>query len=185
MSQTILSQLKADETVTLQRLLQLYYFESTTWSKEEIGHDGLYDGCTALDLESYINSTGAAAYIIRTNKNISGFVMMEKVEIEGAPIWELADLFVLPKYRSGWVALEVVRQIIDHIEQPILASTFKGNVQAFRFFRAVSKRLTLGSVREIIETDKPQLHSFIINEQAPQKAVAQQFKPTRLGVPAR
>ena len=55
MSNVSLINLKISDTTTLQRLLQLYYFDSTSWSKEDIGIDGLYDGSTTSDLESYVN----------------------------------------------------------------------------------------------------------------------------------
>lgn len=64
MSNVSLINLKTSDTTTLQRLLQFYYFDSTPWSKEDIGIDGLYDGSTASDLESYVNSQEAKAYLI-------------------------------------------------------------------------------------------------------------------------
>ncbi|PTA50148.1 hypothetical protein C9I43_06340 [Shewanella morhuae] len=58
--------------MTQQRLLQFYYFDSKFWSKEDIGIDGLYDGSTASDLESYVNSQEAKAYLIWVNEVLVG-----------------------------------------------------------------------------------------------------------------
>lgn len=164
MSNVSLINLKTSDTTTLQRLLQLYYFDSTRWSKEDIGIDGLYDGSTASDLESYVNSQEAKAYLIWVNEVLIGFVLLEWVEDEKRLIWELADLFILPKYRGGWIALEVVRQIFEQISTPMLVATFKENELALRFFKAVSKRLQLNSVRELIEDETTPFYTFIINE---------------------
>lgn len=164
MSNVSLINLKTSDTTTLQRLLQLYYFDSTSWSKEDIGIDGLYDGSTASDLESYVNSQEAKANLIWVNEVLIGFVLLEWVEDEKRLIWELADLFILPKYRGGWIALEVVRQIFEQISTPILVATFKENELALRFFKAVSKRLQLNSVRELIEDETTPFYTFIINE---------------------
>lgn len=167
MPKVSLTHLKMSETSVLQRLLQLYYFESTSWSKEEIASDGLYDGSTAADLELYVDSSDAKAYLIWSGEILAGFVLLDKIEIEQSPVWELADLFVLPKYRGGWVALETVRQIFTKVEQPMAAATFKQNKQALRFFKAVSKRLQLSSVRELIEEETSPFYTFIINERMP------------------
>lgn len=164
MSNVSLINLKISDTTTLQRLLQLYYFDSTSWSKEDIGIDALYDGSTASDLESYVNSQEAKAYLIWVNKVLVGFVLLDRVEVEERSIWELADLFILPKYRGGWIALEVVRQIFEQISTPILVATFKENELALRFFKAVSRRLQLNSVRELIEDETTPFYTFIINE---------------------
>lgn len=104
----------------------------------------------------------ANAYLIRVGDKLAGFALIEEVELEGRSIWELAYLFVLPNYRGGWVALEAVRQIVKQSDHPWLASTFKANALALRFFQAASKRLRLASVRELIEAE---FFTFIINEQ--------------------
>ena len=62
-----LTKLQLSETEVLQRLLQLYYFESNSWSKEDICSTGLYDGCTAADLALYVDSATAKAYLIWLN----------------------------------------------------------------------------------------------------------------------
>ena len=82
MSNVSLINLKTSDTTTLQRLLQLYYFDSTSWSKEDIGIDALYDGSTASDLEFYVNSQEAKAYLIWVNEVLIGFVLLEWVEDE-------------------------------------------------------------------------------------------------------
>lgn len=167
MSKVSLTNLKISETTILQRLLQLYYFESTVWSKEEICSDGLYDGCTASDLEVYVDSANDKAYLIKVGETLAGFVLLEKITLEENPIWELADFFILPKYRGGWIALDAVRQIFALVGQPMAVSTFKENKLALRFFNAVAKRVQLESVRELTGDDKSPFYTFIVNELTP------------------
>lgn len=156
--------LQTYETQALQRLLQFYYFESSEWSNEEIGSDGLYDGLTAADLQQYIDSNNGNAQLIRIDGILAGFVILDKIELEGRLLWELADFFILPKYRGGWIALEAVRQVFAEFEQPMAASTFKHNKRALRFFKAVAKRANLTSVREFQEPECSAFHTFIVNE---------------------
>ena len=159
-----LTKLKLSETEVLQRLLQLYYFESTHWSKEDICVNGLYDGCTAADLALYVDSATAKAYLVWLNEVLVGFVLLDWIELEQRSVWELADFFILPKYRGGWIALEVVRQIMAQVGRPMAASTFKENKLALRFFTAVSKRIQLDSMREVAEDEASPFYTFIVNE---------------------
>lgn len=167
MSRVKLTPLKMTETAVLQRLLQLYYFEATSWSKEDICSDGLYDGCTATDLEDYVNSAAEKAFLFWVDEKLAGFVLLEIITLEQHPIWELADFFILPKYRGGWIALDAVRQIFALVGQPMAASTFKENKTALRFFKAVSKKIQLSSVRQLTEDESSPFFTFIINEQMP------------------
>lgn len=165
-----LTNLQLSETEVLQRLLQLYYFESTSWSKEDICSTGLYEGCTAADLALYVDSATAKAYLIWLNEVLVGFVLLDWIELEQRAVWELADFFILPKYRGGWIALEAVRQVIAQVAQPMAASTFKENKLALRFFTAVSKRIRLDSVREVEEEETSPFYTFMINEIERQEA---------------
>jgi len=90
--------------------------------------------------------------------------LLEKITLEERLIWELADLFILPKYRGGWIALDVVRQIFAQVGQPMAVSTFKENELALRFFKAVEKRVQFESVRELIEKPESPFYTFIVNE---------------------
>ena len=110
---------------------------------------------------------------------MAGFVLLDRVELEERSIWELADFFILPKYRGGWIPLEAVRQIINETEQPMAASTFKENELAFRFFKAVAKRVQLDSVRELVEEDSSPFYTFIFNKSLTCKSDLIKNKKTR------
>ena len=98
------------------------------------------------------------------------FVLLDWIELEQRLMWELADFFILPKYRGGWIALEAVRQVIAQVAQPMEASTFKDNKLALRFFTAVSKRIRLDSVRAVEEEETSPFYTFMINEIERQEA---------------
>ena len=159
-----LNNLQESETEALHRLLQLYYFGSSAWSNEDIGPDGLYDGPASVDLQHYIESAEGKAQLIRIDDKLAGFVMLDKIDIDDRLIWELADFFILPKYRGGWNALEALRQVFVSFEQPMAVSTFKENKRALRFFKAVAKRVNLTSVRVFQEPEDSPFLTYIVNE---------------------
>jgi predicted acetyltransferase len=164
MSQVSVIPLKLDTISALQRLLQLYYFEASFWSKEQILPSGLFDGCSEQDLLTYIESSDSRAHLIYVGDDLAGFILLEKIEIENRSVWEIADFSILPNHRGGWVAVNVIRKIIEENEHPWVAATFKGDKSAQRFFTAVSKRVKFSSVRKIIEDDASEFYIYIVNE---------------------
>ncbi|WP_395010248.1 hypothetical protein [Undibacterium sp.] len=154
------------ETIpVLQRLLQFYYYEASFWSSEQILSNGLFDGCTEESLLTYVDAEDARASLIYVCDHLAGFVLLEEIDIDNQRVWEIADFAILPKHRGGWVAIDVIRQIIENGKHPWLAATFKADKTAQRFFTAVAKRIKLSSVRQIGQDDgTSEFLTYIINE---------------------
>lgn len=109
-------------------------------------------------------------------------VLLDWIELEQRLMWELADFFILPKYRGGWIALEAVRQVIAQVAQPMAASTFKDNKLALRFFTAVSKRIRLDSVRAVEEEETSPFYTFIVNEPAAENRQVNNYSTSDLSL---
>ena len=90
------------------RLMQLYYFESSAWSGEEILASGLYDS-TLLDVQLRLRDEPEWTRLLWLDGVLCGFVQVDNVDIEGRRLPELADLFILPKHRGKGIATAVVK----------------------------------------------------------------------------
>ena len=119
---------------------------------------------TSLDLRHYIHSAEGSAQLVRIDGKLAGFVILDRIEIDNRVRWELADFFILPKYRGGWNALEALRQVFERFDQPMAVSTFKENKRALRFFKAVAKRAELKSARAYQEPEDSPFFTYIVNE---------------------
>jgi predicted acetyltransferase len=73
---------------------------------------------------------------------------------------------VLPRYRGRGVATEVIRQIVLDLPQPWLICVFREDRQALDFWRRAFERLPFSSVREVLPSEDPDLHEFIVNDVA-------------------
>lgn len=157
-----------DKTL-LFRLLQLYYFDSTRWSGEDLQEDGLYE-CEEDGLLSYFNTEDQSrAYILRVSGKLAGFALVDDVPFEGKRISEFADLFVLPKYRRLGLASAATTQIVINSENPWLFAVFRKDREAVRYWQASFKRLPFRSVRGADDPADEMFHFFIVNEQALQR----------------
>jgi predicted acetyltransferase len=152
-----------DKTL-LFRLLQLYFFDSTHWSGEDLQEDGLYE-CDEDGLLNYFDSIkGNRAYILRVSGKPAGLALVEDVPFEGKQISEFADLFVLPKYRRLGLASAATTQIVVNSEKPWLFAIFRKDREAMRYWQASFNRLPFRSVRAADDPADERFHFFVINE---------------------
>lgn len=155
---------KFDDKTLLFRLLQLYFYDSTRWSGEDVQEDGLYE-CEQDGLLSYFDpDSGNRAYILRVNGKPAGFALVEDVPFEGKHISEFSDLFVLPKYRRLGLASTATTQIVIDSEVPWLFAVFRNDVEAMRYWQASFKRLPFRSVRAADDPTEDRFHFFVVNE---------------------
>ena len=157
-----------DQTL-LFRLLQLYFFDSTHWSDEDLQEDGLYE-CDEEGLLMFFDSNERnRAYILGVNGNPAGLALVEDVPFEGKRISEFADLFVLPKYRRLGLASAATTQIVINSQNPWLFAIFRQNQEARRYWQTAFKRLPFRSVRAADDPAEDRFHLFVVNEQAIQQ----------------
>lgn len=157
-----------DKTV-LFRLLQLYFFDSTRWSGEDLQESGLYE-CEEDGLLNYFKESGGdRAYILRVNDKLAGFALVEDIPFEGKRISEFSDLFVLPKYRRLGLASAATTQIVLSTGHPWLFSVFRKDRDAIGYWQASFKRLPFRSVRVADDPAEDMFHFFVVNEQAVQR----------------
>jgi predicted acetyltransferase len=144
------------------RLMQLYYFEATRWSGEDILEDGHYE-CDEDGVSSYLDADGTdQAYILRVDGMPAGFALVEEVPHADTRIHEFADLFVLPKYRRIGLGAAATKRIVIDSDRPWLFAIFRKDQDAQSYWRAAFERLPFRSVRQLADEDL--FHLFVINE---------------------
>lgn len=122
-----------DATV-LFRLMQLYYFEASAWSDEDILPEGLYD-CDHADVEARLREQPDWARLLWLDGQLCGFVLVDDVDFQDRRIQELADIFILPKHRGKGIAAAVVRALVTPETGQWLLATFRKDLRAEEFWR--------------------------------------------------
>lgn len=164
MSDIAISRAIAGEERTLFRLLQLYYFDSSYWSGEDVQDDGLYDSYEEGAANYIRGKEGEAAYLVRVDGCLAGFALFERYEFEGEIVDELADLFVLPNYRGRGIATQLIERLVLPAQHPWLIAVFREDAEALRFWQRAFERLPFRSVRAWDVASRPQFHLFRLNE---------------------
>lgn len=145
------------------RLLQLYYFDSTRWSGEDILPDGLYES-SEEGVRSYLAGGADRAYIARVNGHPAGFALVEPAEGFDEGVSELADMFVLPKYRGLGIGTSLIEHTIFANRSPWLVAMFRQDLAAQRYWRGAFERLPFRSVRALEADAGSRFLQYLVNE---------------------
>ncbi|MEE9101832.1 GNAT family N-acetyltransferase [Pseudomonas nitroreducens] len=145
----------------IRNLYQFYAYESSDWEQEDVEVDGRFY-IHEEHLARYWNEPEWSANLILVDGFIAGFVLIEGSELPGIDALELADVFVLKKYRRKGVGRTVATRVLLDNPGPWLVRYYTGDELAAAFWKAVLGALPR-PVKHIDPGDDPQLASFFIN----------------------
>lgn len=133
----------APEKVLLVRLMELYQYEFSEFSRDDINEYGYY-GYEHID--DYWNEAGRFPYLIRVDGKIAGFALVcphcdYRKEKDARCIGEF---FVLLKYRRMGVGRQAAKQIFDQHRGRWEVCYWKNNVSASVFWKSVVEEYTNG-----------------------------------------
>lgn len=148
----------------LDNLWQFYELESSAWSKDDIDSEGRFNSLSGFLARLRDPHAVAEGYFIHHGVSIVGFLLVGLQWLHEREIKELADLYVLPKYRGLGIASKVVHQMISSSDSPWLICVFSADVQAQRFWESAFQRLPFSSVRELLPPEFPELREFVVND---------------------
>lgn len=160
----ILTAVSAADGQLLDNLWQFYELESSAWSKDDIDSEGRFNSLSGFLARLRDPHAVAEGYFIHHGVSIVGFLLVGLQWLHEREIKELADLYVLPKYRGLGIASKVVHQTISSSDSPWLICVFSADVQAQRFWESAFQRLPFSSVRELLPPEFPELREFVVND---------------------
>ncbi|MDW2779462.1 GNAT family N-acetyltransferase, partial [Pseudomonas sp. BEA3.1] len=99
-----------DQAPLIRNLYQFYCYESSDWEQEDVEADGRFY-IHEEHLHRYWQDDGWGAYLVLVDGFIAGFVLVERSELPGIDAHELADLFILKKYRRQGIGRAVALQL--------------------------------------------------------------------------
>ena len=134
----------------LARLVDFYFHDFSEFDGREVGSDGSYH---YEWLEAYWSDADRKAYVFRVDGHPAGFALVRLTD----PI-ELAEFFILRKYRRGGFGTVPARQVIARHPGRWVISQIASNVPATTFWRSAipapfeERELPDGHVEQTFET---------------------------------
>jgi predicted acetyltransferase len=144
----------------IRNLYQFYLYESSDWEQEDVEVDGrfyIHDE----HLVRYWQEPGWSAQLLLVDGFIAGFLLIERSELPGVDALELADLFILKKYRRQGIGRALATQVLMSGEYNWLVRFYGQDEIALAFWRSVLADLPR-PVEALELDDEPELLSFLI-----------------------
>jgi predicted acetyltransferase len=149
-----------EQVELIRNLYQFYAYESSDWEQEDVEVDGRFYIHDA-HLARYWQEPQWSANLILVDGFIAGFLLIEQSELPGLQALELADLFILKKYRRLGIGRALATQVLMSTEHAWLVRFYQQDETARAFWRAVLDDLPR-PVSTIEPDDDPQLLTFLV-----------------------
>lgn len=144
----------------IRNLYQFYAYESSDWEQEDVEVDGrfyIHDE----HLARYWQEPQWSANLILVDGYIAGFLLVERSELVGLDAQELADLFILKRYRRKGIGQALATQVLMSGEGDWLVRFYDQDETSQAFWRSVLDNLPR-PVQAIELDDEGELLSFLI-----------------------
>ena len=146
----------------IRNLYQFYAYESSDWEQEDVEVDGRFY-IHEEHLARYWQEPQWSANLILVDGFIAGFLLIERSELPGLEALELADLFILKKYRRQGIGRALATQVLTSGKEDWLVRFYREDEMALAFWRSVLDELPR-PVHAIELDDDQQLMSFLVTQ---------------------
>ena len=154
----------AEQLPLIRNLYQFYAYESSDWEQEDVEGDGrfyIHDE----HLARYWQDPQWSANLLLVDGYIAGFLLIEGSEIPGMDALELADLFILKRYRRKGIGRAIATQVLCSGEANWLVRFYDQDEVSQAFWRTVLDNLPR-PVQTLELEDEPNLVSYLITRVA-------------------
>lgn len=156
--------MKVEEKSLLIQLMELYHYEFSVYSNDDINEYGYY-GYEHID--DYWNEEGRFPYLIRVDGKIAGFALIcphcDYRKEENAQC--IGEFFVMLKYRRKGVGLKAATQLFDRHRGLWEVCYWKNNLPAGCFWKKVIEKYT-NNHYGICGTEQDKQIGFIFQNEA-------------------
>ncbi|MBM5456943.1 GNAT family N-acetyltransferase [Pseudomonas sp. P66] len=149
-----------EQAELIRNLYQFYAYESSDWEQEDVEVDGRFY-IHEEHLARYWQDPQWSANLILVDGFIAGFLLVERSEFAALNALELADLFILKRYRRKGIGRAIASQVLMSEEFDWLVRFYDQDETAQAFWRAVLDNLPR-PVRTIELDDEPELLSYLV-----------------------
>ena len=159
---TTIRKAESTDIAAIKMLWQFYQYHQSIFDLEDVGSDGCYD----ID-EEYLECVvrgeeDCIIYLVLVSNQIAGFATVEPTEIAGKEIPELADIFILPKYRKQGIAKFVIQNLMPVETNQWHVAVHLNDSSALKFWNSLFAKLNVARVDNVDPPETEGYHEFVI-----------------------
>ncbi len=137
-----------DDKSILRRLLELYQYDLSEYNGCDVNDQGVFD---YRYLDHYWTEPGRYPYLIRYAGELAGLALIRNVDYEGGQYLQMAEFFVMRRYRRQGIGSKVARKLFERYPGEWRIHQETGNLAAQKFWRAVITEYTSNQFTDIEE----------------------------------
>ena len=142
-----------EEQFALDALMQLYLHDSSEYTGDDVNHLGRY---VYYYLDLYWKEPGRYPFLIRQDGHIAGLALIRLLEDGPDPLHQLAEFFVLRKYRRQGVGRSAAFAVFDRFPGRWEVQQHGGNLAGQAFWQRVITDYTGGDFHDEWRDDEHQ-----------------------------
>lgn len=134
----------------IRRMMELYLHDFSEFDGSDLDEHGVFG---YGDLDYFWFEETHAAYIVRVDGQLSGFVLVDNEVVVDGNERSISEFFILRKYRRRGVGRRVAKQIFDEMPGKWEVRVIATNVPAQSFWRKIILEYTGGRFDERLLAD--------------------------------
>lgn len=154
-----IEQVEYERKFALRHLLELYNYDFSEFTKDDVNEFGLYD---YKYLDNYWNEPNRFPLFIKVNGKYAGFALIRKIKNDSSnDVYNsIAEFFVMKKYRKMGVGRTAVINLFEKYKENWEISVIKENKPAQIFWKKVISKYSNGNYIEYKNKDGDTIFSF-------------------------
>jgi predicted acetyltransferase len=140
--------------IGLRHLLELCLYDYSEFNGNQVNDHGLF-GYPYRDY--YWTEPGRHPFLVQVDGRFAGFVLVSQLEQDAdKPLWQMAEFFILRKYRRQGIGQEVAYRVFGRFEGRWEVTQEKGNLPAQRFWQRVMEDYQRKNHEAVFFSNNPQ-----------------------------
>lgn len=119
-----LEKVRKDEKEILKNLLEFYQYDFNIFYNADLNKNGRFE---FIDTDEYFKDTENKALFIRVNGKYAGFILVSNNTVYANKGKCIEEFWIMPKYRKGMFAFDVLREVFNQIQTKIEFIVLKKN----------------------------------------------------------
>lgn len=133
----------------IQNMGLFYVYDMSEYLGDEDGwqipEDGLYE---CIDFKKYWQTDDSFPFLVRHENELAGFVIIDKKGSEAEIDFNVAQFFILRKFKGKGIGRYVAYQCFDKFKGIWEVMVIPGNTGAYSFWKSIIKKYTADNFEE-------------------------------------
>ncbi|OYW71267.1 MAG: GNAT family N-acetyltransferase [Pseudomonadales bacterium 32-42-5] len=133
----------------IQNLARFYVYDRSGYMEWGCEKDGMFE---CIDFKHYFINSEREAFLIKVDNEITGFVLLYKINLLEPVNWNMGEFFIIAKFQGKGIASFVAKEIFRTHPGKWSVAVMPENIKAVHFWRKIIKEVSDDNYTEVFKT---------------------------------